>query len=205
MNYKDQLILTGQINDVGGFTRKNIDKSYRTGVELELGYKLSEKLLIEANTTFSQNKINLFVEHNDLYDANYSWIGSQTIEYSKTNIALSPSLVSAGSLTYSPLNNLSLNLTGKYVGKQYIDNTSSNNRALKAYFVNDFRINYTLKPKFMKEFGLTFQINNLFNVLYETNAWVYKGVVEGKGLITLDDGFFPQAGRHFYLGTSLKF
>ena len=205
MNYKDQLILTGEINDVGGFSRRNIDKSFRTGIELEFGARLAENLRWEANTTFSRNEIPLFVEYIDAYDANFNWVGTNTSEYQNTTIAFSPSVVAASSLTYSPAKWADINLTSKFVGSQFIDNTSSKNRMLDSYFVNDLRINIKLSPRLFQEAGLTFQVNNLFNVMYETNAWIYKGYVEGSGITTLDDGFFPQAGRHFFIGTSLRF
>jgi len=205
MNYQDQLILTGQINDVGGFTRKNIEKSYRAGIELEIGARILDNLKWQANTTFSRNKIPVFVEFVDSFDANLNWIGTKSTEYQNTNIALSPSVVAASSLTFSPTNWLDLNLSSKFVGNQFIDNTSNSARMLNSYLVNDFRLNIRLQPRLLQELGLILQVKNLFNVMYESNAWVYKGYVQGQGITTLDDGFFPQAGRHFFIGTSLRF
>ncbi len=205
MNYKNQLILTGQINDVGGFTRKNIEKSQRAGMELEIGVKLLDNLQWQANSTFSRNRIPLFVEYVDAFDSNLNRVGTKSTEYSNTNISFSPALIWASSLTYSPLNWIDINLTSKYVGKQYIDNTSNIARMLDPYLVNDLRFNLRFKPGLFQEVGLVVQVKNIFNLLYETNAWIYKGYVEGSGITTLDDGFFPQAGRHFFIGASLRF
>ncbi len=205
MNYRDQLILTGQINDVGGFTRKNIEKSHRAGLEFEIGVQILDNLKWQANTTLSRNKIPAFTEYVDSYDAAFNWVGTNATEYKNTTIAFSPSWVSASSLTYSPHYWFEVNLTSKYVGKQYIDNTSNVNRMLDPYLVNDIRINLRFYPKFFQEVGVILQVNNVFNLMYETNAWVYKGFIAGAGITTLEDGFFPQAGRHFFIGTSLRF
>ena len=205
MDYKDQLVLTGQINDVGGFSRTNIENSYRAGIELEAGLIITPRLQWQGNATFSRNKIDLFVEYSDAYDADWNWVGYDIREYRNTDISFSPSVIAASIFSYEPLSNLKLSLSSKYVGKQYIDNTMSEDRMLDAYLVNDFRINYVLKPGFFREVELVAQVNNLFNVLYETNAWIYKGVVEGQDMITIEDGYFPQAGRHFLAGVHLRF
>jgi iron complex outermembrane recepter protein len=91
------------------------------------------------------------------------------------------------------------------VGKQYIDNTMSAERMLNAYFAHDVRVNYAFRPGIFREVELVLQANNIFNALYETNAWIYKGVVGDQGMITIEDGYFPQAGRHFMFGINLKF
>ncbi|MEE4176413.1 MAG: TonB-dependent receptor [Bacteroides sp.] len=205
MDYKDQLILTGQINDVGGFSRTNIDNSYRAGIELEAGVIISPKLQWQGNATFSRNKIDLFVEYSDAYDNDWNWVGTDVQEYRNTDISFSPSVIAASIFSYEPLRDLNLSLSTKYVGKQYIDNTMSADRMLDAYLVNDLRLNYVLRPGFFREVELVAQVNNLFNALYETNAWIYKGVVGDQGLITIEDGYFPQAGRHFLAGVNLRF
>ena len=205
MDYKDQLILTGQINDVGGFSRTNIENSYRAGIELEAGFIISEKLQWQGNATFSRNKIDFFAEYSDAFDNNWNWTGTDVREYRNIDIAFSPSVIAASMFTYEPVNKLFLNLSSKHVGRQYIDNTMSRDRMLKGYFVNDLRINYVWRPAFFREVELVLQVNNIFNVLYETNAWIYKGVVGDQGLITIDDGYFPQAGRHLMAGVNLRF
>ncbi len=205
MNYKDQLILTGQINDVGGFSRANIDQSYRAGIELEGGILITEKLHWQGNATFSRNKIDLFVEHSDAYDNNWNQTGTDVRQYRNTDIAFSPSVVAASIFTFEPLTNLFVSLSSKHVGRQYIDNTMSTERMLKGYLVNDIRINYVLRPGLFREVELVLQVNNIFNEMYVTNAWVYKGVVGDQGLIAIEDGYFPQAGRHFMAGINLRF
>lgn len=205
MNYKDQLVLTGEINDTGGYTRTNIDNSHRAGIELEAAYIFTRWLQWNGNATFSRNKIDHFVEYSDKYDNDWNWIGVDERVYENTDIAFSPSVIAASSLGVTPMTDLTLSLNTKYVGKSYIDNTMHPDRKLDPYLVNDLRLNYLLRPRLFRELELVFQVNNLFGVLYETNAWIYKGVVGDAGLTTIEDGYFPQAGRHFLVGLNMRF
>ena len=205
MSYRDQLVLTGEINDTGGYTRTNIDDSYRAGIELEAAWIFNPWLQWSGNATLSRNKIARFVEYSDAYDNNWNWIGVDERVYENTDIAFSPSVVAASIVSVKPLDDLGLSLNTKYVGSRYIDNTMNQDRRLSAYLVNDLRLNYVLRPRMFREMELVAQVNNLFDVHYETNAWIYKGVVGDAGLITIEDGYFPQAGRHFLLGLNLRF
>ncbi len=205
MNYKDQLVLTGEINDTGGYTRTNIDRSYRAGIELEAAWIFNRWLQWEGNATLSRNKIARFVEHSDQYDNAWNWVGVHQQVYEDTDIAFSPPVVAASTFLLNPLEDLTLGFTSKYVGRRYIDNTMSADRMLDPYLVSDLRLNYTLRPGLLRELELVLQVNNLFNVLYETNAWIYKGVVGDAGLVTIEDGYFPQAGRHYMVGLNVRF
>lgn len=204
MDYKDQLILTGEINDVGGFTRTNIENSYRAGVELESAWSINKMLRVEGNLSLSQSKIPEFTEYSDVYDDDWNWVGVDERTYTNTDIAFSPSVVGAALISFMPLPDATIRLSGKYVSKQYIDNTMSEARKLDAYFVNDLKLSYVFRNSLFRELEITFAINNLFGVDYITNAWIYKGVVGNSGLISIEDGFFPQAGRHFLGGVRLR-
>lgn len=204
MDYRDQLILTGEINDVGGFTRTNIEDSYRMGVELETGYRYNRFFEVSGNLSLSRNKIPEFTEYSDVYDEDWNWIGTHVATYEDTDIAFSPSLVGSLMLKTSPVKDASVALTGKYVSEQYIDNTMNPDRMLDAYFVNDLRLSYIFRNSYFKELEFSFAINNLFDVDYVTNAWIYKGILGDSNLIALEDGYFPQAGRHFLAGLRLK-
>lgn len=200
MDYKDQLILTGEINDVGGFSRTNIDDSYRMGVELEAAYRFNRMFDWSGNLTVSRNKIPEFVEYSDQYDEDWNWTGTHVATYENTDIAFSPSLIGASRISFYPLKGATIGFMSKYVGSQYIDNTMNKDRMLDAYFVNDLKLAYKTENSFFRELELSFLINNLFDVDYITNAWIYKGLVGDSGLIAIEDGYFPQAGRHFLLG-----
>ena len=204
MNYRDQLVLTGEINDVGGYTRTNTDRSHRAGIELETAYIFGPMLQWRGNLTLSRNKIARIEEHYDLYDNNWNWTGTASKVYENTDIAFSPSLIGAGMLQFNPWPELGISLNTKYVGARYIDNTMSSDRMLDPYLVNDLRLNYTIKTRLFSELELKFMANNLFDVMYETNAWIYKGIVGDNGLMTIEDGYFPQAGRHFLGGVVVR-
>ncbi len=205
MDYNDQLILTGEINDVGGYSRTNIDDSYRAGFEFEAAFRPAQWVEMSGNLTLSRNKIKQFEEHSDQYDDQWNWVGVDVKNYENTDIAFSPSVIGSGAIQLSPWTDVSIYLEGKYVGSQFIDNTMHPDRKLDSYFVNDLRLQWVKKTTLLNEVEVLIQVNNLFNVDYVTNAWIYKGVVGGEGLMVIDDGYFPQAGRHFLVGLNLRF
>jgi len=186
MNYKDQLVLTGEINNVGAPIFTNVPESFRAGIEVQAGWKISEKLKWEVNGTF--------------WSYPYEQV---TTNLGQVDISFSPEIITNSSLSYEPVKNLYLKLVSRYIGKQYIDNTSSNQRKLDAYFTNDIRINYSFSTNFIKEIGLYVMINNVLSETYEPNAWVYRYYYEGKEYSM--DGYFPQAPVNFLAGVSLKF
>ncbi len=205
MDYVDQLVLTGEINDVGGFSRVNIDNSQRFGFEMEGSFRFGDFMQWNGNFTISRSKIDLFEEYSDKYDANWNWIGTDVRTYENTDIAFSPRVVAASGFRFTPFKMLTVYFESKYVGEQFIDNTMSKDRMLESYLVNDLRLATNWSPGFLGEVEFVVQINNIFDRKYETNAWVYKGVVGDMGLIAIDDGYFPQAGRHLMLGLNLRF
>ncbi len=200
MYYKDQLVLTGRINDVGDPVMENVPESYRTGIELQFGFILTKSLRLDLNGTFSTSKIIGFSEYVDNWD---DYPDQVVNDLGKTDIAFSPNIIAGSSLQWEPVNRLSVTLFSKFVGKQYIDNTSSSERMLDAYFVNDVYARYSLFPEFMDELTFTVRINNIFNEKYETNAWVYRYYSEGT--YGEYNGYFPQAGINFLAGISLNF
>jgi len=206
MDYNNQLVLTGKINNVGAAIMTNVKDSYRAGIELQAGIKLAKRLTWDVNVSFSINKIKDFVAYVDNW--NY-WDDPENEPYQyadtlgTTDISFSPSITAGSLLDYEPIDNLHLSLVSNYVGKQYIDNTSSEDRKLDPYFINDFRIMYTVRTNLIKEINLHFQLNNIFSVEYETNAWVYRYMYEGQEGVM--DGYFPQAPMNFFVGVGLKF
>ncbi len=203
MLYKDQLVLTGQINDVGTGIMTNVDKSYRRGIEVVAGVQLTRWLKWDGNFTLSQNKIIDFTEYVDDYSFEWEYLGQQSTHFDKADIAFSPNVLANSLFKVTPVKDLTVGISSQYVGKQYIDNSMSNERSLHAYLVNNLLVNYTLKPKFMKEIGFQLQVNNLLNAKYENNAWVYSYVYGGERFAM--DGYFPQAGINFMLGVNFKF
>lgn len=199
MNYKNQLVVTGQLNDVGNPIRTNVPESYRLGLELEMGVVLSKKLRWNINTTLSRNKIKNFSE----YIANYDTGVDKVNTYSQSDIAFSPNVIVGSQLLYNPTKNLELALLTKHVGKQYLDNTSNENRSINGYFTNDLRAVYSLKPSWCKGLNFSLLVNNFFNTLYESNGYTYSYIYGGS--VTTENFYYPQVGTNFLVGVGVKF
>ncbi|HZX74020.1 MAG TPA: TonB-dependent receptor [Cyclobacteriaceae bacterium] len=185
MNYRNQLVLTGKLDNVGNPIRENVGKSYRSGVELSGTAKLTDKLTWNANATWSVNK-----------NVDYVTDPSNVSETKNTTIVLSPGWIAGSQLTYNVFGNFAATLLTKYVGKQYLDNTQTETLILEDYFVNDVRFNYSLSPKGMKALDLSLLVNNIFGVKYSSNGATYG---DGVGY------YFPQAGTNFMGMVTMKF
>jgi iron complex outermembrane recepter protein len=197
MQYKDQLILTGKINDVGAYTRQNVPNSYRTGVELQASYDYNFKFGVSGNISVSKNKVKTFTEYMDNYDN-----GTQKeIVHSNTNIAYSPSLVAAICAYAKISEHLFFTLNNKFVSKQYLDNTQNENRMLKSYLLQDVLISYNPTIRHLKKANFVLQINNLFNKKYEPNGYSFSYI--SSGVSNTENYYFPMAGINFMLGVNL--
>ena len=182
MAYKDQLILTGTLDDVGSPIRSNTDKSYRLGFEVDAIIKLSEKVILRPNFTLSSNKnVDLAVEGQN---------------YGTTKIAYSPEVIAGNIIVYSPIKNWHISLLQKYVGEQYMNNIELPAAKLADYFVNDFNISYEIKPKSIFEsIIITSLVNNIFDKKYISNGYMYD----------IYPYYYPQAGINGLVGLTLKF
>ena len=199
MHYNDQLVLTGRINDVGAYTRTNIPQSYRAGIELVAAGEITSWLKATGNFSVSKNKVVDFIEYIDDYDNG----GQQTKQYSSTDIAFSPNLVGGAVISFFPVKNAELSFIGKYVGKQYLDNTQDENRKLDAFYTQDARLIYTINKGCLKELNIILQANNLFNKMYEPNGYTFSYYYGGS--LTTENYYFPMAGMNFMIGVNMKF
>jgi iron complex outermembrane receptor protein len=197
MLYRNQLVLTGQINDVGAYARTNLPKSYRAGGELEANYR-SKIWQLNYSLSLSANKAKDFVEYMDDYDNG----GQVTVKRGTTNIALSPSVVQNFSLGVLPLKGLDLTWLGKHVGEQFLDNSSDAGRKLNAFFVNDLRMSYTFNVGFVKEIRLVAQANNLFDIQYEPNGYTFSYIYGGQTVT--ENYYYPMAGRNYMMALNIK-
>jgi iron complex outermembrane receptor protein len=214
MLYKNQLILTGALNDVGSAIRSNIDNSYRAGVELDGRVVITPQLSWAANVTLSTNKVKNYVQ-----------------TFDKTNLAFSPSVIGGSEISFSPVKNGSIALLSKYVSRQYLDNTSNinpaqypltsdaqsnpfaRNRYLDGYFVNDVRLNYNFSIKGVKNIGVTLLVNNIFSAKYESNGATYPSLMGGAvnngslaGYKLVNNNYlYPQAPINFLASLNLRF
>ncbi len=220
MNYTDQLVLTGAINDVGDAVRENVENSYRAGLEVELGYRFTKHLTWSVNGTFSQNKIAKYTQLIDNWET-----GDQIAnELENTDISFSPSVIAGSIISYKrPLltetDEIGLALISKYVGEQYIDNTMADSRKLDAYFTNDIRLTYVVSNIKLNKLSFNFTLRNAFNTLYVNNAWsytfqdaqnwsagdIYVNDVDGTPGRKQMVGYFPQAGINWMMGLTLDF
>ncbi len=206
MDYKDQLVLTGKINDVGAPIMTNVPDSYRTGIEFMGGVRFLKIVNWYLNATYSLNKIQNFTEYVDNW--NY-WDDpeSQPYQYEKelgtTDISFSPDFTLSSELKVEPFTNFNISWITNYVSRQFIDNTSNVDRSIDPYLVNNLRFVYSIKTNFIKQIDLLLTLNNLFNAKYETNAWVYRYVYNSEEGVL--NGYFPQAEFNFMAGINLKF
>ncbi len=198
MQYRNQLVLTGMINDVGAYTRTNIPRSYRLGVEVQGGVAINRLLSASANIAISKNKIKNFTEYIDDYDNG----GQKTNQYNESDIAFSPAVVSAFTITMLPVKQLSIDLIGKYVGKQYLDNTASNNRKLNGWYTQDAKAIYSFSNKAVKNVSIIFGVNNLFNKNYQPNGYTFSYYYNNA--LTTENFYLPMAGRTWIAGVQIK-
>lgn len=200
MNYNNQLVLTGALNDVGSPVFTNSGKSYRIGLEVESTIAIMDKLILSPNITLSQNKNQDFYFQRDGILQN---IGA-------TDIAFSPSIVIGNRIAYLPIKNFQIALLSKFVGEQYMGNIDSEKSKLDAYFVNDLNITYDWKiNKGLKSIVFSVLVNNLFDLEYESNGYfyTYDDDFSNPGSVVTQEGagFYPQAGMNFIAGMTLKF
>ena len=199
MLYNEQLVLTGELDDVGTPIRTNSGSSYRKGIELEAGLKLSEDFLINSNLTLSSNNNKQILSNFD----------GEIFNFGKTNISFSPDIIASNSIVFSPNDKLMISFLSKYVGKQYMGNTDAVNSILDSYFVNNINFSYTINSNHIfDEIIISGLVNNILNKEYVSNGYyyTYEDTWSNPGQVkTLDGaGYYPQAERNFLIGLTLK-
>ena len=203
MYYLNQLVLNGEINDVGAYTRVNIPYSYRLGLEINGGLSFGNRWRLDGNAAISKNKVIRHTIYEDSYDESFNWLGQEAVVYENTDLSFSPNFIGGGSLTHQiPFkenrNFLEIGWLHKYVSSQFIDNTSDSNNQLDGYYVSDLQV----ICNWGEQVEINFLLGNIWNASYETNAWSYRYRYEGSRVI--DQGFYPQAGTHFFVGLKIQ-
>jgi iron complex outermembrane receptor protein len=199
MSYKNQLVLTGALDDVGSPIRENSGKTYRKGIELESVYEATNKLNISANISLSENK-------NIDYKTNYNGV---ITDWGDTDISFSPNIISSAGVQFNASEDLTFILFNKFVGDQYMSNTESMISKLSSYSTIDFSMLYTIKnSKYFSEIVITAMLNNIFNKEYVSNGYyyTYDDTWSDPNIITTIEGtgYYPQAKRNFLLGFTFK-
>jgi iron complex outermembrane receptor protein len=218
MSYKDQLVPTGRLNDVGAYTRVNVENSHRLGLESALTFYPIDNLTVDLNATFSDNRIATFDEYID----NWTTGQQEIVVHENSHLAFSPSWLAMAAFNYKIVTSdqwdLSLDFINRYVGKQYVDNTSREAAALDPYFVSDLGITCHFFSKRIKDISLGVKVNNIFNEEYESNGWIYRFRSEDYNPIPDDPyagseggtlyhqkGYFPQAWRNVMVQLNVNF
>lgn len=201
MRYKDQLVLTGKINDVGAYTRTNVPNSYRTGIELQTTGILAPWLTLSGTVAFAQNRIEDFTEYVDNYDDGTQ----QAVHYGTTDIAFSPNTIGSATATFRPFrkHNFEVDLLGRYIGQQYLDNSGRDDRSIDAYGLCDLRFRYSLPLKPFRELGLNITLNNILDQEYVSNGYTFSYISGGS--TSTFNYYYPQAGFNWLAGISVKF
>lgn len=200
MRYKDQLVLTGELNDVGAPLRSNVGDSYRLGLEIDANVSLSKTFKWRPNIALSDNKnLDFYFER----DGELQNLGN-------TNIAYSPKLIAGNIISYMPSTNFQVSLLSKFVGKQYMGNIDSETSVLDSYTQTDFNIQYTINMNsFIKSIELSGLVNNIFDADIVSNGYFYTfdDDYSNPGTITTIEGagYYPQAGINFLLGATVNF
>ena len=202
MDFDNQLVLTGQINDVGGYTRTNVKDSYRRGIELEAKYKRIKNLEINGNLTLSQNRANNYVDYLDVYLDSVPYYTQQETIYSQTTLSFSPSVIAGIGLSYTiPAWKLSVDWTSKFVSKQYMDNIETSE--LPAFNYSSLGLRKTFTTKENTVIQVSGIVNNVFNQMYSNNGYAF--AYQYAGVRTTERFFYPQAGRNVMLRLSVGF
>jgi iron complex outermembrane receptor protein len=203
MRYRDQLVLTGRINDVGDAVRVNVPNSYRLGLELQGTYRISQSLNIEANLTWSRNQILNFTDAVPNYDNNFDLVSQDSTFYRNTTMSFSPEWVGSANINWLPFKKTEISLITKGVSDQFMDNTENKNRMLKGYVVQDLRITRSIESALFKNMDIALQINNIWNKKYEANGYTYSYIFAGQ--TTTENFFFPMAGTNISASVNIRF
>lgn len=192
MGYENQLVQTGELNDVGSDIRTNVDQSYRAGIELIGAYRFSPQWVWNANLTVSRNRI---------LNMDYKVGGELVEEFDETPIAFSPPVIGASTVKFSPFELFDISLRTKYVGKQYLDNTGSANKQIDPYLLNNLQLTYsTSELDLFQEITARVSVNNLLDVQYAADGYTFSYRSRENNDVVTQNYFYPQAGRH-YMGT----
>lgn len=201
MEYSNQLVLTGRVDETGEFVRSNVGNSYRQGIEVESQIRVLKNLLWAANLTWSRNRVRSFTDFVSGYEGPNDYL---RLTYSNTPIAFSPSVIAGSQLLYKPIPEAEIGLLTKYVGRQYLDNTGDKERSLAAYYTHDLRVSYQFGFRNGTQLSLGVLVNNLGNALYVRNGYAFRDKNPDNSINSYVF-YYPQATRNFLLMTTLKF
>ena len=202
MEYNNQLITTGEVNDVGAYIRENVKKSRRFGVEFT-NVLNTKDFYVNSSLSLSRNLVYNFNETLYDYGADFSQYNIIENKYGVTDLAFSPGVLLNNHFEWKANKFLSFILNSKYVGKQYLDNTSNEKRVLKDFLINDFKIQTNLTNNVFNNLFFKIEINNIFNVKYSSNGYTF-GYYGGMDYEVRENYFYPQATRNIMFSVSIE-
>ena len=202
MEYNNQLITTGEVNDVGAYIRENVKKSRRFGVELT-NVLNTKDFYVNSSLSLSRNLVYNFNETLYDYGADFSQYNIIENKYGVTDLAFSPGVLLNNHFEWKANKFLSFILNSKYLGKQYLDNTSNEKRVLKDFLINDFKIQTNLTNNVFNNLFFKIEINNIFNVKYSSNGYTF-GYYGGMDYEVRENYFYPQATRNIMFSVSIE-
>ncbi|MFA5850648.1 MAG: TonB-dependent receptor plug domain-containing protein [Bacteroidales bacterium] len=207
MEYKDQLVPTGKLSETGYVIKENVPVSSRRGVELAAAWKPVKQLRIDANLTLSSNKIKNYTAWTDMYDNENDWnpLPQKSRFFETTDLSFSPGTTGMAMVSFFPWESASISFNGKYVGKQYYDNTSSDTRSIPSYFVIGLKATKSFKLGSSSFMDVHFYIDNILNRKYFSNAWVYMAEFSNGANPYIEEGLYPQAGINFTAKVAFRF
>lgn len=205
MLYKDQLINTGAINNVGSPIRQNVPDSYRIGIELDASWAIHPKFIWSATAALSENKIKNFVENVSILDDNWEKVGVEINEYKRTTIANAASTILSNNFTYLPAEKWSISLVSKYVSRVYLDNTTAKERSIDPFTYTNLKSQYSFSAFGLKNIDVLASVNNIFNAKYVTSGYTWGQIFESQGTRDYYNFYYPQATTNFMFGLNLRF
>jgi len=207
MNYKDQLIPTGKLNDVGYKLMTNVEKSYRMGIEISAGYRPVTWIQLDATTTLSKNRVIEYTTWYETYDNSNDWGDAAQLNqyFDEAKLPFSPELTAVCGITVIPAKNFKLNLTEKYVGEQYITNTQNENLKISAYHCSNASLTYNFRIKDFADAELGLYVNNLLSNQYICNAWGYEAHFANGDATYTEEGLYPVAPRNYLTKLTIRF
>ena len=212
MEYFDMLLETGRLSDVGYAIKENVGRAYRRGIELAVAWQPAPWMRFDANATLSLNRIKDYTESYTVIDDDWNTVGQKEVNYGTTNMLMSPSFVGFFQFAFTPfkticsnsLKTTTLALNGKYVGKQFLDNTATNSRSIPRYYVMNLSLSHEFSLRYGK-LGLGAYVNNLLNNLYVADGWCWKNMMQSDESIVDGVGVFPQAPANFMVKLYYRF
>jgi iron complex outermembrane receptor protein len=205
MLYKDQLIQTGAINDVGSAIRQNVPDSYRIGMELDASWVVHPKFIWSATAALSQNKIKDFTEYVSVLDDDWEKVGEKEYHYKSTNIANAASTILSNNFTYLPTEKWSISLVSKFVSRVYLDNTTAEERSIDPFTYTNLKSQYSFSAFGLENIDVLASVNNIFNAKYVTSGYTWGQIFESQGTRDYYNFYYPQATTNFMLGLNLRF